>query len=449
MAVGTAYTKQRYIALTVVAIVCILCSLYPTYHLVDLYEYALLKKVDDLANIQFKFKTQPQQFLSNTKLWTNSYNTSKLSIEMKETLDKYSKLNNRIRPGRAEHLLISNKTILFYPQFKDPKIGPIISLYWEGRLYSFLSQFYSFQVTKQPRFPGKYKIFFDTKNYFAFLPKRSNIHAMDIDKNIYSLYQDWMLWWMLSSRERLYGGLFIYGGDIMSLMASQLFVNIIRYETNNAYNKFYQYNHNVKQQININDTMWVSKSDDILIHIRCQDVLLDGAPHYGMSSLHYFNDAIKNVLNITLHESMAIHIVLFLDQEHATGCSEYLFHYLLPSFKKTFAPTPIKLILDGTINDDFYRFIKAPNIICGASSYCIMGAIANENNVILLKKWTPHQLGFTLETDDDNTVSSPVANNIRYVDDPYFVESRDIQMYNMSIQQIAARSMTIDGKTLL
>ena len=372
--------------------------------------------------------------------WMNEYNRDKLRADLSGTFIEYTKRFDRIRPRTQSMISIENMTVLYHPQFNNANIGPIIS-YWICRMMSFFSQFYDFKLVLSPTANDgtyheqnrAYKMFFDTDHYFAFLPKQINdFHAIDVDYNSYLKYQDWILFWMFAKRKKPK-----FGWEHMDLMFSKIFTDVIRHETNDAFDKYYKFNQIQDQQKLIKD-MWISKSDDVLIHIRCQDVLSMKAPTDGMNSLNYYNHAIRNVFNINVHENMAIHIVLYLGD--IAGCNEYLYEYLLPSFKKIFYPSQIKLIINGTVNNDLYRITQAPNIICGANSYCLMGAVANRNNVVLYKGWTPQTWNEYGKYDP----FAPIADNIHLIEDPYFVLSQTIYKQKWNVSQIANVTMRIN-----
>lgn len=78
-----------------------------------------------------------------------------------------------------------------------------------------------------------------------------------------------------------------------------------------------------------------------------------------------------------------------------------------------------------------------------------MGAIANKNRVILNKWWTPK--GGHEWFDKNNVIQEyvSIANNIQYVGDPYFLLSKEIRKYDMSVERIANKTMVIDSHSVV
>ncbi len=404
--------------------------------------YLILDK--EVSNNYIELKKIHNQNLS---FWVDEYDVNKLKNDFNQTFYHYSQRKDKFYPMKQYKINFESSTIDFMNQFKDPKLGALMSLYWEARMISFFSKNFDFNIIKASNTlldKRKYDIFHDKNHYCSFLPTFTNIHAVDIfnnneyEKNKYKFeqYIEWILMWNYQSKRKSPYTLYAYGLDTMNLLVSHFFVNIIQTETNEAFNKYYKFHKKEKQKNYISNQMWINKIDDVLIHVRCQDVLLHGAGGYGVSSIQYYYNAIKLVLNTSFHENMAIHLVSFIrnkQQDKTDQCYNFLYNFLLKEMKKVFYPIQIKLITNGTIDDDFYRFTQAPNMICGTSSYCIMGALANKNNVILAKKWTPQ------EWYKYSSSFNVIAQNIHYLDDPNFITSQYIKKHKLGVKEIAEK----------
>eukprot|EP01084_Bolivina_argentea_P109108 195015_1 len=150
-------------------------------------------------------------------------------------------------------------------------------------------------------------------------------------------------------------------------------------EINNALNSM--------KTFSMND---MSITDDIVIHIRCGDIISMEWENieYGFHSIKYY-ETIMNYFRwkTQSHKYNAHSTVWILTQlkddktwgvniDDTIKCKQLIYGFIeSDKFVSIFEPARIMVIGNETANNDFYRMVKAPLLICSPSTFCLHAAL--------------------------------------------------------------------------
>ncbi len=125
-----------------------------------------------------------------------------------------------------------------------------------------------------------------------------------------------------------------------------------------------------------------SAQNDVVIHLRCGDILSAGGTEYGLSTTHFYQHA-ATLLSGELTANSTVYLLSQLSNasarlfDHPTqknqahnfverdnmGKCDQIVHFVAGQLKKVFAPASVVIVGNGTANEDFLRMVHAPNLI--------------------------------------------------------------------------------------
>ena len=171
--------------------------------------------------------------------------------------------------------------------------------------------------------------------------------------------------------------------------------NVIVPETFYVFNKY-------KHLLNMNEIEKYNKYD-IVIHIRCGDMMSDGSKSSGFHTFSYYEKSMEQIMRNNNNNSndknitKKAYILLQLLNETEIKDSLINIHSETKSdeekcnlFAKIMIPRmkmeifdkfnySMYLISDGSLHDDYYRLMTAPNVICSKSTFCTSATLSNIN----------------------------------------------------------------------
>eukprot|EP01083_Nonionella_stella_P009907 28353_1 len=189
------------------------------------------------------------------------------------------------------------------------------------------------------------------------------------------------------------------------------------------------------------DELFAFGVNDVVIHIRCGDVIGIKNPDYGFLTLSFYKHAIEVInFNFTSGNISNINVIVLTQtgknslrtwtttQEHQyeSKCADFIDKYT-PHIRKLFVDVSVNftVIGNGIINHDFYKMTFAPNYIASMSTFAQQAAFANTNNVIL-PNWGPWR-NLAHEWVDGNNLWTP--KNHKYIDVKYenkwYIDSKE------------------------
>eukprot|EP01084_Bolivina_argentea_P136345 240129_1 len=233
--------------------------------------------------------------------------------------------------------------------FEQLGLGNILTQYWGSRALSHWNN-YNFKLNLCAKYPTQSKYTFKNKYFSAYLPKQLNITKSD---NKYS---------MLYAKRCTDNPGFVH--------------------------------------------------ENIVIHIRCGNIIklsikgeyLDG--RYGILTTNYIkysvSNAMKSIFNIDwikdrINCKTKIWILSQLTKHslrpHELNMNKdckYLINYIVNnSLSQFFHPAQTIIVYDTDINDDFYRMVNAPLLICSPSTFCLSAGMGNINGYVIMPNFGP------------------------------------------------------------
>ena len=290
-------------------------------------------------------------------------NTKMIKSEKLKSNKKYE-INNKFIINISDRLIIYElcKTAQGY--------GNGLSVYWGVRSLSFWMN-YKFAIQCDDYFKHLEK----KKLMSAFLPFKTNItHSSNKKNEIYYPLID-----RVPKQHTV-----IHTTSLLLLYYNQYFQKIMHSEMKTAIIDYYNFN---DKTVNNN-----FNKNDITIHIRCGDVLqiMHKTKNwdYGFLTLNYY----KYIMNVTnwkskITENTTIYILSQLNKKgvrkgeiQTLNDCNYLINYIVDNgLNKIFKPGKIKIMYDTDVNDDYYRMLNTPFLICSPSTFCFNVGAANIN----------------------------------------------------------------------
>ena len=293
--------------------------------------------------------------------------------------------------------IINNTKWLFYDCNRIiGGLGNSISLYWAANAISYWSG-YNFKMTeindhhKCPHF--KHDLF--TSKYLRYIPYSIiNPYASKSSFDILILND--------SCNDEPNKAYYIHPNCLLYSFFNPHFQRLVHDQTMTAFQTYFD-TKNVETLYNMNK--W-----DIVIHIRCGDILKMGIKkhrrrRYGFLTLNYMKYAIFNItkyefgindwIENMLKTNSSIWILSQLTKKSAgfgvndnilSKC-DILINNFVDNGLRLILPInlDINIVYDGNINHDYLRMVIAKLLICSPSTFCLHPAIANSNYVILPK----------------------------------------------------------------
>eukprot|EP01084_Bolivina_argentea_P136346 240132_1 len=281
--------------------------------------------------------------------------------------------------------------------FEQLGLGNILTQYWGSRALSHWNN-YNFKLNLCAKYPTQSKYTFKNKYFSAYLPKQLNITKSD---NKYS---------MLYAKRCTDNPGFVHESSVLFTFYNKYFANIINKDYNNAIKQFYIDN-NLTHKISLTN-VFSDLHSDIVIHIRCGNIIklsikgeyLDG--RYGILTTNYIkysvSNAMKSIFNIDwikdrINCKTKIWILSQLTKHslrpHELNMNKdckYLINYIVNnSLSQFFHPAQTIIVYDTDINDDFYRMVNAPLLICSPSTFCLSAGMGNINGYVIMPNFGP------------------------------------------------------------
>lgn len=165
-----------------------------------------------------------------------------------------------------------------------------------------------------------------------------------------------------------------------------------------ALNDYYIYQNRTYKRLVITSAM---TENDIVIHIRCGDVLSVGHNQYGFLTRKFYEYAASNATmekfgidwkqnriredtNVWLISQLSSKSLRPTETHLIESCKIFVVDLAEKLFKKIFAPATINIQYDSDVNDDYYKMINAPLLMCSTSTFCFHAAIANVDGIAIL-----------------------------------------------------------------
>lgn len=160
----------------------------------------------------------------------------------------------------------------------------------------------------------------------------------------------------------------------------------------------------LNQYFNDREKPKFNSKQDVVIHIRCGDILSAGGNEYGFMTLKFYDKAFEiikanNIDNDNKNKTIWILSQLGdnslraddllgknnLERKNTDGCNHVVLNVIKRIQEETTIFNEYLIMIEGNnpLNVDFYRMANAPNLICGMSTFCEQAALSNNNNVIL------------------------------------------------------------------
>jgi len=192
----------------------------------------------------------------------------------------------------------------------------------------------------------------------------------------------------------------IHTTSMLFMYYNPFFQRIVNYEMTNALAQFYEINN--RKVPNIADFK------DIVIHIRCGDVIkgmydLWPLREYGFLTMNYYKYAVQFIVKYEMEitTNTTVHIISQLnnnslrnanEQTYAPYCN-YLINHIINhrtnGLRKIFFPAKIKIGNGFDANDDYYRMLNAPILFCSPSTFCFNAALGNINGIVIMPSIGP------------------------------------------------------------
>eukprot|EP01084_Bolivina_argentea_P313556 542993_1 len=374
------------------------------------------------------------QSLSESKLKNNHY----LKHQFLSNLHKYKLFISNL----SNNTNIPIPNILYYSQYSDYYIhtnsntfiftmcesdglgiGNILSKYWAARATAFWFDYnFEWNLCKSKSFQQKY---FSKKLFMSFFSK--NVISKKRSHSTSFLFPV-----IYAKTHNMYLTQYIHPTSLLFLFYNKYYTNILNSQYIQSITSYYQYN-NLQHKIELTN-VFDDIHSDIVIHIRCGDIIHSLGKynkHYGFLTTQFLKYSVTNATQIAfginwmdskITKQTTIWIVSQLSakslrpHERYVGkqCS-YLVNYLADNcLKEFFFPAHVKIKYDSDINDDFYKMINAPLLICSTSSFCLQAAIANKRGYVVLPKFGSW-VDLELVTKIDKNYSDWYSNDIFHI----------------------------------
>ena len=157
-------------------------------------------------------------------------------------------------------------------------------------------------------------------------------------------------------------------------------------------------------------------ANDIVIHIRCGDIMSNGKYYSGFQTFDFYRQSLAEIMrrhNASEFsvESGRVFVLLQLvgvkevggdvTNPHAVRSEDdrncQLFaDELIPKMRELIVEPmgySLHLISTGTLHEDYYRLMTAPNVICGTSTFCMAATLSNVNATVVIWPARPTQPG--------------------------------------------------------
>eukprot|EP01084_Bolivina_argentea_P244354 409366_1 len=200
-----------------------------------------------------------------------------------------------------------------------------------------------------------------------------------------------------------------------------------------------------KHLLNVNQIQTFNKYD-IVIHIRCGDAMSWSRTYLQFNTFNFFRQSLNHIAitntnfsDHTIKEKNVYFLLQLLDEKQihhneilnthseklsdANKCKIFA-DIVIPQMKEIFNIYNYSshLISNGSLHEDLYRLITAPNVICGASTFCKSASLANINATNII--WP-----------SNSSENYPVKNI--FLIKNYMINSKEIIKHKLSPQQIA------------
>eukprot|EP01083_Nonionella_stella_P096324 270734_1 len=202
------------------------------------------------------------------------------------------------------------------------------------------------------------------------------------------------------TRNKLYKLTTPHAAPLFQAVINSLFVKIVQYEMERAFDLFYNERFNVESIMNEYNLLQTSLANmntnvtHVIIHWRCGDLLSGiSSRSYGFNGVSYYRDAYQTWKSLHLlkeDDRVSLHILSNLNPNKARELDKYyvakcidLLALISGAIKQIFNVNEINIIGNGSINHDYYLLSQSKFVICAISSFCDLAAFGNKHNVIV------------------------------------------------------------------
>ncbi|ETN97382.1 hypothetical protein RFI_40147, partial [Reticulomyxa filosa] len=180
-------------------------------------------------------------------------------------------------------------------------------------------------------------------------------------------------------------------------------------------------------------------SDDIVIHLRCGDILY-GHESYHLMTLKYFiyvldrifeqtNSSVKQQNTYIISQTSGKGSHRKEDAESIGNCRQLVFAFqnkLSEHYANRSVQIRFELVNNDIIND-FALMMYAPNLVCGTSTFCLHAALANPYGRVFLPDLGPWDfLTKHLNEIVKSAVLPPTHSIVRVEANNWFLRTNDI-----------------------
>eukprot|EP01083_Nonionella_stella_P124258 375101_1 len=330
-----------------------------------------------------------EQFPNETTFY-NNLKTYRLTLMYGKPQKGGSYFSHPINRGVTIHR--KQRTIGFWQRGPVHGFGNGLSVYWGSRALAFWMN-YNWQMNSQLYYNS---LSGETNHVMsAFLPHHKRI-TWNINDSL-----DATLYFMPGIDKGQHD--VMHPTSLIFLWYNPYFQVIMHQEYMSAMHSFYEHTNRLETAKRMKQEMW--ENNDVVIHVRCGDVLqlMHNVKDwdYGFLTMNHYRyvitDGIEQIFGIHWHKDKinndtTVWIISQLSNKSARkgeisamkDC-DYLINYIVDNaLKDIFHPATVYIGYDSDVNDDYWRMLVAPLLICSPSTFCFNAGMGNMDGIVII-----------------------------------------------------------------
>ena len=276
--------------------------------------------------------------------------------------------------------------------------GNGLSTYWGARALAFWMRF-GFKIRCKAYYDHREQ---DRLNFFSsFLPSAIGFGAQSNASS--STASTVVALFPMIDAKKAHASSLPHATSLLLLYLNPPFQRVMHHESVQAMLAYYAHN---ARNASVAQMDAMRETNDVVIHIRCGDVLrllpsMRGKDwEYGFLTLAHYKWVLRTGLEskfgidwaARITERTTVWVLSQLTEKAArkgdvssiAGC-DYLVHYVVEhGLQPLLSPAQVRIVYESDQNDDFYRMLRAPLLFCSPSTFCFNAAIANVEGIVVI-----------------------------------------------------------------